>query len=87
MNQSTQLPVVGSNQVERDRLVREIKLLLQKSLYGLSQRIEVRWHRLGVVISGCVPSYYDKQRVQEIIKTMGNVAIISNNIVVDAGSR
>jgi len=50
-------------------------------LMGLNVRIEARAGR--VVLSGVVPSYYQKQIAQELVRTIEGVQHVDNQLQVD----
>lgn len=50
-------------------------------LLGLTVRIEARAGR--VVLSGVVPSYYQKQIAQEVVRTVEGVKHVDNRLRVD----
>lgn len=70
--------VTASDQV----LLSRAKVALQSSSYYALRHLDVKETTGGLVISGQVPSYYQKQQAQEIVRLVISDAILINRIEV-----
>ncbi len=82
------IPDNPSPMVNKDnsQMIRELQEKLRRRLASLGKQIEIQWQNDYVVLHGRVRSYYDKQRVQEAVKSSCSLPKVLNKIIVEPSS-